>query len=765
MSNQKTSELRRLSIGELLLGDLIPIVDVSGSTSPTGETKAVTVSDFGQYILSGGLAQIAATVYGHQTANGLKFSQEAPYPTGDFNLYCYGSMDPLGNEYSLMVRAFIPDEIYTEISPRVLFGVGPSPSNVYSGSHAAYIGIEDYDLIGVADSGVEPNKVVFPNFLDNYTDRVFEVVLTHSAAGVIKMYLNSALVGTFTGTAKGLQNACVVMGNGTPALSNVACTIYEAHVFNAELDAEKVRQIYYGGVSNSDSSLISSYTGPNLNPGPTQWLDSVGDHHLLLPVSGAAATNPNKHFSLRLKNAGYSGYLGNGQKRDILPENYVMTDAFLYSTGSPLLSVGTTSSVAWVGASAIGSWRDNRVGLTNAIYSRNNLQLIDLGVAHKDRTIYVFYSSSAAPCTFSFEGYVSQYGPVYYVPPTPTPTPTMTPTVTMTPTLTATITPTLTRTPTVTPTLTRTPTATPLPPGVTPTITATITPTLTRTPTVTPTLTFGPPPPVTPTPTITPEEPPPETPNLTPTPTETPITFTPTPTPTELPIGVTPTPTETPPAPTPTITGFPAAGTILGSICTSLCTKNDVVADGNGGSNYANARYDEACCGPLPTPTPFPAAGTILGSECTSLCTRNDIVANGSGGTYYANARYDNTCCGPYTPAGQIVGSECTSLCTRQDIVTDGSGGYTNANPRFDASCCGPTPTPVICPSYGTVLGTECTGLFEISDIVADGACGTFNANARYDAGCGVITPTPPIPTPTAYPAYARAPGGAGIFP
>jgi len=746
MSNQKTSELRRLSIGELLLGDLIPIVDVSGSTSPTGETKAVTLSDFGQYILSGGLSQIAATVYGHQTANGLKFSQESPYPVGDFNLYCYGSMNPLGNEYSLMVRAFIPEEIYTEISPRVLFGVGLFPSNVYSGSHAAYIGIEDYDLIGVADSGVEPNKVVFPNFLDNYTDRVFEVVLTHSAAGVIKMYLNSALVGTFTGTAKGLQNACVVMGNGTPVLSNVACTIYEAHVFNAELDAEKVRQIYYGGVSNSDSSLISSYTGPNLNPGPTQWLDSVGDHHLLLPVSGAAATNPNKHFSLRLRNAGYSGYLGNGQKRDILPENYVMTDAFLYSTGSPLLSIGTTSSVAWVGASALGSWRDNRVGLTNAIYNRNNLQLIDLGVSHKDRSIYVFHSSSAAPCTFSFEGYVSQYGPVYYVPPTPTPTPTMTPTVTLTPTLTATTTPTLTRTPTTTPTLTRTPTATPLPFGVTPTITATITPTLTRTPTVTPTLTFGPPPPATPTPTITPETPP-ETPGLTPTPTEDPITFTPTPTPTDLPFGVTPTPTETPPAPTPTPTGFPAEGTILGSICTSLYTRSDVVADGSGGAYYANPRYDETC-GVAVTPTPFPEAGTILGSECTSLCTRNDNVANGNGGTYHANARYDNTCCGPYPPAGQIVGSECTSLCTRQDIVTDGSGGYTNANPRYDAGCCGPTPTPVICPSYGTVLGTECTGLFEISDIVADGACGTFNANPRYDEECGVVTPTP---TPDIY--------------
>ena len=171
MSNQKTSELRRLSIDQLLLGDLIPIVDVSGSTSPSGETKAVTVSDFGQYILSGGLAQIAATVYGHQTANGLKFSQESPYPAGDLNLYCYGAIDPLGNQYSLMVRAFIPNDICTEISPRVLFGVGPFPSNVYSGSHAAYIGIEDYELVGGADSGVEPNKVVFPNCLESPCSR------------------------------------------------------------------------------------------------------------------------------------------------------------------------------------------------------------------------------------------------------------------------------------------------------------------------------------------------------------------------------------------------------------------------------------------------------------------------------------------------------------------------------------------------------------------------------------------------------------------
>ena len=250
------------------------------------------------------------------------------------------------------------------------------------------------------------------------------------------------------------------MGNGNLTLPNIDCTIYEAHVFNKSLSENEVNSIFYNGVTNSNPKLIASYTSVNLNPGPTQWLDSKGSRHILLPISGARASNPDKEFSLRFRNDGTSGYLGNGTKRDILPDNYVLTDAFMYSTGSPLLSIGSSASVAGPGDLGIYSWNNNRVPLTNAVYSRNNLGLIDLGVAHTDKSIYVFYSASAAPCTFSFEGYVSEYGPVVYAPPIPTPTSTPVPTATSAPTPTPTPTiPGATPNPTPTPT----PTATPVP--------------------------------------------------------------------------------------------------------------------------------------------------------------------------------------------------------------------------------------------------------------------------------------------------------------
>ena len=202
------------------------------------------------------------------------------------------------------------------------------------------------------------------------------------------------------------------------------------------------------------------------------------------------------------------------------------------------------------GDSGVDSYNNNRVPMVSASYSRNNLPLLELGVAHKDRSLYVFFSSSAVPCTFSFEGYVSEYGPMLYSPPTltPTPTPTATPTQTptRTPTPTRTSTPTLTST--STPTLTQTLTATL---GVTstptPTTTATSTPTLTPSTGATTTTTEAP----TPTPTAEPE---PE-PSATPTPT---ITATPTLSATSGYVAPTPTPTATPTAtPTPTATTEP----------------------------------------------------------------------------------------------------------------------------------------------------------------------------------------------------------------
>ena len=477
MSNQKTSQLRRLSPSEVSGSDLIPLVDVTDITSPTGETKAITVDNLTQYIASGGFLEICTPLHGYQTANGLAFDQNIS-PITDLNLRCYGKFPTVGTQFSLMVRAFVPSTMYTDPPlSRAIFGIGESPTSLNSGSQAAYIGLQNDDLIGYTYDGITEKKIEVTDFVCDYEDKVFESVLTRDSSGSLKLYLNSILISTLTGSATPISSSYVVMGNGHSTGYNIDCTIYEAHVFNTELTANKVKSMFYGGVKNSDTTLIASYTSPNLNPGPTQWLDSSGTNHILLPVSGAAATNPDKEFSLRFKSDGTSSYLGDVNRRDILPKNYVLTDAFVYSAGSPLLSIGSSADVAPLGSSGIDSWNNNRVPLTDAIYSRNNLQLLELGVAHADRSLYVFYSSSAAPCTFSFEGYVSEYGAVLYVPPSPTPTPTATATPTPTPTGGATPTPTGGATPTPTPTPTATPTPTP-----------TVTPTATPTPTPTPTL-------------------------------------------------------------------------------------------------------------------------------------------------------------------------------------------------------------------------------------------------------------------------------------
>jgi hypothetical protein len=385
MSNQKTSQLRRVSGSQLVYGDLIPIVDVSETTvTATGETKAIYAGELAKYIVSGGFSELILPLHGYQSANGLSFDQTV-YPVGDLNYRCYSEFPNIGSEFSLMVRGFIPSTVSTNASPRALFGVGLTPSNLTSGVITAYIGLEDDDLIAYTFDGTVYKKIPYTNFLNDFGNKVFEAVLTRSSGGTLKLYINSTMIGTLSGPASTITNSYIVMGNGTTSLQNIGCTIYEAHVFNTELSASKIQGIFYGGVSNADANLIASYTSPNLNPGPTQWLDNKGTNHLLLPVSGARATNPEKEFRLRLKNNGVSGYLGNGNKRDILPDNYVLTDAFVYSSGSPLLSVGSSASAAPYGASGIYSWNNNRVPLTNAIYNRNNLGLIDLGVAHTDK--------------------------------------------------------------------------------------------------------------------------------------------------------------------------------------------------------------------------------------------------------------------------------------------------------------------------------------------------------------------------------------------
>ena len=80
MSNQKTSHLRRVSGSQLVAGDLIPLVDVSENTSPTGETKAIYAGELAKYIVSGGFAELMLPLHGYQSANGLAFDQTV-YPS------------------------------------------------------------------------------------------------------------------------------------------------------------------------------------------------------------------------------------------------------------------------------------------------------------------------------------------------------------------------------------------------------------------------------------------------------------------------------------------------------------------------------------------------------------------------------------------------------------------------------------------------------------------------------------------------------------
>lgn len=522
MANQKITQLRKIvNSNQVVDADLIPLVDANEITSNTGETKAITVETLIEYAISGGLSVLPSSSVPYKTTNGLVFD-ESITPSSDQNLACYSTFPQLGNEFSIMVRAFIPYNFTQQYYSRGIFGVGPSSNDYTSGPNSAYIGVENnYLYAKVTDSLNVSKQIIYYDFFTKNPNVPFQAILTKDANGTASFYLNNFLVEMPVHGAGTVLNSYIGMGCGNSILPNLSCTIYEAHVFNSRLNENEIDEIFYGGVKNSDSRLISSYTSPNLGPAPTQWLDSVNNNHLLLPISGAAASNPRKKFKLRLRNDGTSGYLGNGTKRDILPKNYVLTDAFVYATGSPLLSVGSTSSIAPYGASGIDSWNNNRVPLTQASYGRNNLQLLEFGVAHTDRSLYVYYSSSATPCTFSFEGYVSEYDRIYYTTPTPTPTSTPTPTPT----------PTTTPTPTPSPSATMSPTPTPSTP---PTATPTPTPTATSTPTPTPTST------PTPTPSPSPSG---TTPVPTPGPTSGPA---PTPTPTSTP---TPTPTSTGPAP------------------------------------------------------------------------------------------------------------------------------------------------------------------------------------------------------------------------
>lgn len=409
MSNQKITSLRRLLSNEIASGDLLPIVDVSDLVvSPTGETKATTAQSLASWMVSSGLIDLQMPYQANQTSNGLYFDSSVT-PNGDENLYCYTPFLPVGTNFSLYVKAFVPSTrpVDPGATNRVLFGVGPSFSSVGGALDSAYIGVVQNDLVGYIADGASSTQITVTDFFLNNSDRVFGACLTKDSSGFVKLIVNGEYVASGSGAPSFVGNSYLVMGNGLPTDTNLECTIYEAQVFNTALSITGSKQLFYGGSNNSHPNLVVSYTSENLNPGPTQWLDSKGFNHLLIPISGARATNPNKKFTLSFYTTA-SGYLGNGTKRDILPSNYFLTSCVVESSDKPLIAVGSSASISPISASGTGSWWDNRVAFTSASYGVNSLGILALGAGHADKSLYVAYSGSItnAPCTFSFDGFI-----------------------------------------------------------------------------------------------------------------------------------------------------------------------------------------------------------------------------------------------------------------------------------------------------------------------------------------------------------------------
>lgn len=408
MSNQRTTQLNKLLANEVASGDLLPIIDVSQlQAGPTGETKAITAANFGNWIASSGILDLQAQYQASQTANGLHFSRSTN-PGGDINKYCYTEFPSLGSEFTLYTRASVADNNdFTDTSHRVIFGAGPSNTLVGGEAESAYIGISGYDLVGVVKDSTTTKVLTIIDYFQSGSNRVFGASLSKDMSGVVKFVVNAEYVVTASGGPASIASSYLVMGCGQDDISheNIELIVYEAHVFNSVLSDASISRLFYAGANSAIPGVIASYTSENLNPGPTQWLDSVGTRHLLIPTVGASATNPEKKFNLNFQ-INSAGYLGNGNARVILPEKYVLTSCIVESPAKPLVAVGSSDAVPPVSASGTGSWYDNRVPFTSASYGVNPLGLLSLGVAHSDRTLYVAFSSSAAPCTFSFEGYV-----------------------------------------------------------------------------------------------------------------------------------------------------------------------------------------------------------------------------------------------------------------------------------------------------------------------------------------------------------------------
>jgi hypothetical protein len=404
MSNQKISELRRLT--SPAVGDLIPIVDVSDtSTAPTGETKKILAGDFGNWLVTQGIVDLSLPYQASQTSNGLHFD-ESFSPNGVAETHCYTKFPNLGDDFTVYIRGFVPSDFSQTSTPRALISFGPSPTNMVGQANSATIGIIDDHLFGQIYDGVTNDVLYVTNFFTKNKNKVFGASISKNILGEFKLVVNGGyIISSSAGATYGIANEYLSMGCGRDDSFNIESTIYEAHIFNAMLTDSASAELFYGGSNLGNVELVASYIPNNLTQSPGQWLDCKGNHHILLSTTGSNSTNPKKDFSLRFYSTG-SGFLGDGSSRDVLPSNYVLTSCIVESDYKPLLAIGSSATPSVPGSSGTGSWYDNRVPFTSASYGINDLGLLALGVAHKDRTLYAAFSGSEYPCTFSFEGYI-----------------------------------------------------------------------------------------------------------------------------------------------------------------------------------------------------------------------------------------------------------------------------------------------------------------------------------------------------------------------
>lgn len=407
--NQKTTEFKKLYASNLTNNDLVSIVDVSSTVSPTGENVYTTIGELATSMVSMSYLDYEDVIkVPVQIREGLHFD-EAYAPGADKANTVYGTHNSIvGTNMFIGVRCVLPSPQTSAISSdRIIFGL----SDVQTGqatrqAHTVYIGINGTSLVGYASvASTSQLPITYASFITNHSNSPVFIGL-NKHGNVIDLYVGSKKVGTLDiGTSAQVFNGTprVIMGNGTTNYTNLNCVIGEAVVINRTVTEAEIASMATGIVSPLTSGTTALYSGNGISQAPGQWIDFVGNNNLILPTSGVTVINKKSEFQLQFFVSG-SGFVANGQ--NILPSNYMLTRCVVSSSQAPILSVGTSATLPPVSASVFDSYVNNRVPFTHAKYGINNLPLNSIGAAHPLKTLYVHFSGSAYPCKITFNGVV-----------------------------------------------------------------------------------------------------------------------------------------------------------------------------------------------------------------------------------------------------------------------------------------------------------------------------------------------------------------------